>query len=79
VIAIAAKAKYAGLKGDIGVCSIENRSRGQKCDSGFPARSALVRRLARKKAVFRGRFADPFAKLIVTRPACVALNQLKTK
>jgi hypothetical protein len=31
------------------------------------------------KSCFRGRFADPGCKLIVTRPVFVVLNQLKNK
>ena len=57
---------------------LQNRNQGQKSDSGFPARAALVRRLAGKKAVF-GRFAGPFCKVIVTRHLRGVPNQIKNK
>ena len=76
---MAAKAKYAGLKGDIVLLQTESQIGGQKSGSGFPARSAVVRRLAEKKGCFGGRFADPFAKLILTWTAQAVPDQIKNK
>ena len=49
---MAANAKYAGLRGDMVLLQFRSGVRAQRRPAGFPARSALVRRLAMKKAVF---------------------------
>jgi hypothetical protein len=64
-MAMAAKAKYAGLKGDIGRAP-ESKFRVRRGDSGSPAWAALVRRLAGKKAVFGKIREAPDCKAIVT-------------
>src|SRR5215813_1638643 len=58
----------------------QNRSRGQKKWLRLPCPgSALMRRLAEKKGCFCGRFAEPFAKLILTRTVRAVPGRRKNK
>jgi hypothetical protein len=80
MIALAAKAKYAGLKGDMGVAP--NRIEVGAAEEWFrfpPCPVGAGETLGGEKSCFRGRFADPGCKLIVTLPVFVVLSQLKNK
>jgi hypothetical protein len=74
---MAAKAKYAGLKGDMGVAPNRIEVGGRRVVQASPCPVGAGETLGAEKSCFRGRFADPGCKLIVTRPVFVVLIQLK--
>ena len=65
MIAVAAKAKYAGLKGDMAVLPQEV-SRGSKRDFGFSGAGSATVGFGRRKLSFSGRSMILLFKHIVT-------------
>jgi hypothetical protein len=59
---MAAKAKYAGLRGDIGVAPVKNRSWVRRGVFASPARVGAGETLGGEKRLFQGKIREPGGK-----------------